>query len=322
MNVIVTVILLFATLWAAAALYVDLTPAWLRLPLAAVYGIAMLTAIFWKKGWVGRAVCLGGFVLVLLWWFSLKPSNTRDWQPDVAQSAWAEIDGDRVTIHNVRYCDYRTETDYTVRWETRIYDLSQLRGIDLFVTYWGSPFIAHTLLSFQFGNDDHLALSIETRKEVGEEYSSVLGFFRQYELIIVAADERDVVRLRTNYRKGEEVHMYHTTVPPKQARTVLLNYMSSINGLRSQPQWYNAVTKNCTTDIRTQTAGTVNGGPMRWDWRLLVSGLADRMAYDRGLLAGSLPFAELKQRAHINDVAREAPEADYSRRIREGRPGF
>ena len=318
----VTVALLLATVWATAALYIDVTPVWLRLPLAVAYGVAMAVAIFRASRWVGRSVCLAGFALVLLWWFSLQPSNTRQWQPDVAEVAWAEINGDRVTVHNVRYCDYRTETDYTPRWETRTYDLSQMRGIDLFITYWGSPFIAHPILSFHFGDDTHLAFSIETRREVGEEYSAMLGFFRQYELTFIAADERDVIRLRTNYRKGEEVYLYHTTVQPQQGRAIVLNYLTSANHLRNQPEWYNALTKNCTTDIRVQTRGTVPGGPMPWDYRILVSGLGDQMAYEWGILAGGLPFEELKRRAHINAVAHEASESDFSRVIREGRPGF
>ncbi len=322
MQIAVTIILLLAAAWGSAALYFDLSPAWLRLPMAALYGIAMLAALFWRESNMGRAVCAGCFLLVLLWWFSLQPSNTRAWQPDVARTAWAEIHGDQVLVHNVRYCDYRTETDYTPRWETRSYNLAQLRGIDLFVTDWGSPYIAHTLLSFQFGDDSRLALSMETRKEAGEAYSAVLGFFRQYELIIVAADERDVVRLRTSFRQGEDVYMYRTMAQPEQARVIFMHYMDSINRLRHQPEWYNALTNNCTTGIRMQTAGAAGGGLMRWDWRILASGLADRMAYDRGLLAGNLPFEELKRRAHINAVALEVPEADFSRRIREGRPGF
>lgn len=318
----VAAILLLATLWGAAALYIDLQPAWLRLPLAVAFGIGMAVALFWPNRLAGSAVCLAGFVVVLLWWLSLQPSNTRRWMPDVAETAWAEVDGDRVAVHNVRNCDYRTETDYTVHWETRSYDLSQLRGVDLFVIHWGSPYIAHMIVSFQFDGDTRLAFSIETRKEVGEEYSAVLGFFRQYELIFIAADERDVVRVRTNYRKGEEAYLYRTTVEPEQARMVFLNYLESLNRLHRQPRWYNALTNNCTTDIRAQTAGAVHGGSMPWDWRILVNGYGDEMAYERGILAGGLPFPELKRRARINAVAREASLADFSRRIREGRPGF
>lgn len=322
MNLIVIVLLVLATIWGTAALYIDLAPSGFRLPLAIGFAVVMLAAILTRNRSLGRGLALGGFALVLVWWLSLKPSNTRNWLPDVAEMAWAEIDGDRVVVHNVRYCDYRTETDYTPRWETRTYDLSQLRGIDMFVTYWGSPYIAHPQMSFDFGNDTHLVISIETRKEAGEEYSTVLGFFRQYELMYIPADERDVIRLRTNYRKGEEVYLYRTNSTPEQSRAILLNYLATINRLHKQPEWYNALTKNCTTDIRQQTLGTSASGTAAWDYRIIVNGLADEMMYERGTLAGGLPFDELKKRAHINDVARQASEAEFSRRIREGRPGF
>jgi len=166
---------------------------------------------------------------------SLKPSNFRQWQPDVAETAWAEINGDRVTIHNFRNCDYRGEFDYTPHWETRTVDLSKLRGIDIFITYWGSPWIAHPIVSFDFGDDGHVAMSVETRKEVGETYSAVRGFFRYYELIYTIADERDVVRLRSNYRHGEDVYLYHTLAAPEQARSIFLNYLARANACGITP---------------------------------------------------------------------------------------
>jgi hypothetical protein len=261
---------------------------------------------------------LAAFVFVLLWWLTLKPSNDRAWQPDVAQTAWAEIDGDHVTIHNVRNCDYRTEGDYTPRWETRSFDLSQIRGMDIFFTYWGSPWIAHPVVSFQFGDHDYIAMSIETRKEVGEVYSAVRGFFRYYELIYTVSDERDVVRLRTNYRKGEESYLFHTLATPEHARATFLNYLKKINRIRNRPEWYNALTNNCTTNIAALA------GEPQWDWRVLLNGRADQMLYERGDLAtGNLPFAQFKEQAHINAAARAAgDDPDFSRRIREGRAGF
>ena len=182
----------------------------------ALFGMVGALLTFRGRG-KAIAICLAGFALVLAWWLTLKPSNDRAWQPDVAQTAWAEIDGDHVTIHNVRNCDYRTEGDYTPHWETRSYDLAQIRGMDIFLTYWGSPWIAHPIVSFQFGDNDYIAMSIETRKEVGEQYSAIRGFFRYYELIYTVSDERDVVRLRTNYRKGEETYLFHTRATPEHA---------------------------------------------------------------------------------------------------------
>ena len=308
------------TAWAAAALYFDLLPgASVRTFGASSYGLAMVGALLTFRGrGKGIAICLAGFALVLAWWLTLKPSNDRAWQPDVAQTAWAEIDGDHVTIHNVRNCDYRTEGDYTPHWETRSYDLSQIRGMDILLTYWGSPWIAHPIVSFQFGDNDYLAMSIETRKEVGEQYSAIRGFFRYYELIYTVSDERDVVRLRTNYRKGEETYLFHTLATPEHARATFLNYLKKINRIRNRPEWYNALTNNCTTNIATLA------GEPQLDWRVLLNGRADQMLYERGDLAtGNLPFAQLKQQAHINAAARVANDApDFSRRIREGRAGF
>jgi hypothetical protein len=308
------------TAWAAAALYFDLLPGTsLRTLGASSYGLAMVGALLTFRG-RGKAIaiCLAGFALVLVWWLTLKPSNDRAWQPDGAQTAWAEIDGDHVTIHNVRNCDYRTEGDYTPHWETRAYDLAQIRGMDIFLTYWGSPWIAHPIVSFQFGDNDYIAMSIETRKEVGEQYSAIRGFFRYYELIYTVSDERDVVRLRTNYRKGEETYLFHTRATPEHARGTFLNYLKKINRIRNRPEWYNALTNNCTTNIATLA------GEPQLDWRVLLNGRADQMLFERGDLAtGNLPFAQLKQQAHINAAARAANDApDFSRRIREGRAGF
>ena len=308
------------TAWAAAALYFDLLSGTsLRTLGASSFGIAMVgTLLAFRGRGKGIVICLAGFALVLAWWLTLKPSNDRAWQPDVAQTAWAEIDGDHVTIHNIRNCDYRTEGDYTPHWETRSYDLSQIRGMDIFLTYWGSPWIAHPIVSFQFGDNNYIAMSIETRKEVGETYSAIRGFFRYYELIYTVSDERDAVRLRTNYRKGEETYLFHTRATPEHARATFLNYLKQINRIRNHPEWYNALTNNCTTNIATLA------GEPKWDWRVLLNGRADQMLYERGDLAtGNLSFAQLKEQAHINAAARAANDApDFSSRIREGRAGF
>jgi hypothetical protein len=309
--------------WATAALYFDFpAPAW-RGRAAALFGICVVLALaVFRARWPGLTIAVAGFACVLIWWLSLRPSNDRNWQPDVARTAWAEINENQVTLHNLRNCDYRTETDYTPVWETRTVDLSQLRGVDLFVTYWGSPWIAHPIASFDFGDEGHVAISVETRKEVGENYSAIRGFFRYYELIYTIADERDVVRLRTNYRTGEEVYLYHTRVTPEQARAIFLDYLSRTNRMRDHAEWYNALTNNCTTNIASNVA-TARGTGVRWDWRILLNGKADKMLYERGDLAGDLTFADLKERAHINAAARAADhDPEFSRLIREGRPGF
>jgi len=321
---LVWLMVVLLTLWAAAALYFDLPHAWWRIPVFVVYLILVPSVMATVSSHrVGLLVAVVAFVCVLAWWLSLRPSNDRDWQPDVAQTAWAEVDGDQVTIHNFRNCDYRTETDYTPHWETKTVYLSQMRGLDVFVTNWGSPWIAHPIVSFDFGDQGHVAMSVETRKEVGESYSAIRGFFRYYELIYTISDERDVVRLRTNYRKGEEVYLYHTRATPEQARTIFLDYLGRANRMRDHPEWYNALTNNCTTNIASHVAKIRAGKAIRWDWRILLNGKGDEMMYERGDLAGDLPFAELKQRADINPAARAADnDPAFSQLIRQGRPGF
>ena len=241
--------------WAAAAIYFDSPLGSLRPVVAVLYLVAVLAAIvFLRPAYQGALVALAGFVIVALWWFSLKPSDQRNWQPDNAETAYADVNGDQVTIHNFRNCNYRTETDYTCQWETRSYNLANLSGADIFITWWGSPWIAHPIVSFDFGDQGHVAMSIETRDEVGQDYSAIRGFFRQYALTYIASDERDVIRLRTNYRKDEEVYVFRTTVKPPMARKLFLDYMQRANELHARPEWYNAITNNCTTNIAVSAA--------------------------------------------------------------------
>jgi len=192
-------------------------------------------------------------------------------------------------------------------------------GVDLFLSFWGPTLIAHTIASWEFSDGRHLAISIETRKEVGESYSALRGFFRQYEIYYVVADERDVVRLRTNFR-GEQVYLYRIQVGPDGARALLLDYLKEVNSLAEQPKWYNALTHNCTTTIRYHAQNVAAGRP--FDWRLLANGYLDELGYERGQIDTSLPFAELKKRSDITERARAAGDApDFSERIRVNLPG-
>ena len=317
-------ILALLTLWALAALYVDVRIAALRIPLTLIYALGIFTVLFkLKRSRWAAALCLAGFCIVLAWWLTLKPSNDDDWQSDVDRTAWAEMDGDRVTIHNLRNCDYRTETDYANCWSDRTIYLSQIRAADLFLTNWGIRFASHPIVSFQFGDNQHVAFSIEARYKAGQEYSTILGFFRQYGLIFVAADERDVIRLRTNYRKDEEVYMYRVHVQPEVARSMFLTYVSYLNKLKDHPEWYNELTRNCTTTLDRQLAADVNN-PQPWNYQFILNGTLDELLYDRGrLVTGGLPFPELKQREHINAAAQAANHSpDFSALIRARRIGF
>jgi hypothetical protein len=306
------------TLWAIGAIHYDFPKQ--RNVFLVAYVVMVALAVVKGNRITSKVLVLAAFLFVLTWWLSLRPSNDRSWQPDVAQMPWAEIDGDKVTLHNVRNCEYRTETDYTPHWETRTVDLSKLRGIDLAINYWGSAWMAHPIASFQFDGDLPVCFSIETRKEIGESYSAIGGIYRQYELVYICADERDVLRVRTNYRKGEDVYLYRTTATPEGARKRFLEYVNAMNALREKPRWYNAVTTNCTTGIRNQRAAT-DRAP--WDYRMLLNGYGDEMLYERHGFKGDLPFAELKKSSHINEAAKAADTAaDFSAKIRANRPGF
>jgi len=306
--------------WACLALWID-GPASRPLAgaLAAVFAIGFASLLVAVRPVRNAALLwLVAFAGVLLWWLSLAPRQDRDWQPDVAQLPSAEIHGDQLLLHNVRNFEYRSETDFTPRWEERRLDLSRIVGLDLFLSFWGPTAIAHTIMSWEFDDGQHLAISIETRKEKGEEYSALRGFFRRFELYYVVADERDLVGLRTNHR-GETVRLYRLPTPPERARGLLLTYLEKIDRLTRAPDWYNALTHNCTTSIRLHVVE--GGGRLPLDWRLLLNGHLDELLYESGRLNRSLSLAELRQHSDITAKARAAGASpEFSRLIREGLP--
>jgi Domain of unknown function (DUF4105) len=321
---IAILIALLLTVWSAAALFFDSPFPALRTPAAIIYVILVLAAlVLLRRSHFGLVIAFVGFALVALWWFTLKPTNQRNWQADDAQTASAEINGDHITIHNVRNCSYITTHDYTCQWETRSYDLANLSGIDLFITWWGPTLIAHPIVSFDFGPQGHVPMSIETRDVVGQSYSAVRGFFRQYELIYTVSDERDVVRLRTNYRKDEEVYVFRTTVKPEFSRKIFMDYLQRVNDLHNSPEWYNAVTNNCTTNIDV-SASQAQGRKTVYDWRVLLNGKMDEMLYEHNrIVTGGLSLPALKAQAHINAAAKAAGDSpEWSSVVRAGRVGF
>jgi hypothetical protein len=308
-------------LWATGALWYDLPTPQTGREIAAV-SFLLVSGFLWfsaKPKW--QLAAAGLFACVTAWWLTLAPSNNRNWLADVDRTASAEIDGDRVTFQNVRNFGYRTETDYIPHWETRTVDLSKLTGIDIAINYWGSPYMAHPIVSFQFSDSPPVCFSIETRKEIGESYSAIGGIYRQYELIYIVADERDVIRVRTNYRKGEDIYLYRLNISAEKARERFTEYISALNALYAKPRWYNALTTNCTTSIRTQH----NHSERRpWDWRILVNGKADEMLFEQGAFrSNGIGFGDLKKRSLINRVANAANDApDFSALIRAEAPSF
>lgn len=270
-----SLVLLLSSLWAVPALY-------FRLPLppvgagvvAAGWALLALAAmvLLWRED-PARPVLVYGvaFVLLLGWWVRIAPSDARVWADDVARHLQARTDGSVVLLSNVRNFDWRSDTDYTQRWETRRVDLDRLRTVDMALSYWMGPAIAHTLVSFGFddgqGGVQQLAFSIEIRKERGESFSAIAGFFKQYELSLVAADERDILRVRTNVR-GEDVYLYRVQLAPAAQRALFLAYLAEAQALARQPRFYDTLTANCTTIVYEMARRIVGGLPL--DWRLLA----------------------------------------------------
>jgi hypothetical protein len=268
------------------------------------------------------ALSLAGFGLVfaalLFWWRQILPSNDREWADDVARMTTGVIAADRVTLSNVRHFDWRTRTDYTQRWETRVYDLRRLNSLDMILSYWSMPAIAHVLISFGFDDGDHVVFSVEIRREKTESFSEIGGFFKEFELSIIACDERDVIRVRTNVR-GEDDYLYRIRMPVADMRSLFLSYVDAANELARSPRFYNTITANCTTIIYQMTKRIV--GRLPFDYRLLLSGYLPAYVYKVGGLDARYSLEELRTRGRITERAKESDRRDtFSADIRRGVP--
>jgi len=305
--------------WATLAIYFSNLPwPWLRLALAigfAAFGIWAL--------WITRRPRMpwafaGLFLAVCAWWATILPSHDRPWRPEVAVMPHAVVDGDRVRIMDTRNFDFRSRDDFTVRYEERDVSLSHLTGVDFYVAFWAEGPIGHTFLSFIFDNAPPLAISIETRPEVGEGFDPLASMFKQFELIYVVGEERDLVRLRTNYR-NEEVYLYHLNISREAARRLFLVYVERINELHDHPEWYHLLSNSCTINIvrYANAAGRIG----EWDIRHLLNGWIDRYFYNAGLVNPSLGFDELRRRSNITEISRGAGDGpDFPQRIRANLP--
>jgi hypothetical protein len=316
------------TAWGAGALWFALAGNGVVAAIAAggftMAGLAVLAGLFstrWRRRALLGFACL--FAGLMIWWQGIEPSNDRNWKPETALAPYATIEGDLVTMHNIRNFDYRTETDFTPAYYDRTFDLAKLNAVDVIASYWAGPDIAHIFVSFSFDDRDYLAVSIERRDEVGEGYSTVRGLFRQYELIYVAADERDLIRLRTNFRKDppEEVYLYRVSIPNENLRRFFMGYIHKMNALREEPEFYNTLTTNCTSNIWLHTRA--NPGHVPYSWKVLLSGHVPELLYENRRITTDLPFDELRAQSRINDAALAAgDDGNFSRRIREGLPGM
>jgi hypothetical protein len=309
--------------WAGFAIFYSNLP-WPELRLALALGFAGFAAwVFWlsrrRRTQVALAVL---FLGVVVWWISIQPSLDRTWRPEVAVMPRSFIDGDRVRFTGVRDFDYRSLDDFTVRYEEREVRLSHLTGLDFYVSHWSKGLvgrlIGHTFLSFIFDDAPPLSISIETRPEKGQSFDPLASLFKQYELIYVVGEERDLVRVRTNYR-GEKVYLYRLNTSAENARRLFLIYLRRINELADHPEFYNLLSNNCTLNIVRYANAAGREG--RFDIRHLFNGLIDSYLYHSGRVDTMLPFVELRRRSLINEAAQVAEGVpDFSQRIRASLP--
>ena len=245
-----------------------------------------------------------------------KPSNDGPWSPDQAVLPWAEFHDNLVTVHNIRNSSYRTVDDYTVRLYSKTFDLRKLTSVDFIVVPFNdNPAIAHTMLSFGFEDKDYLISSVEIRKRVGQSYSAMTGFFNQYTLMYVLVDERNAL-WKESIGFQQETFLYRTKATPKQAQEMFVDVMRRVNKLVREPEFYNTLTNNCTTNIRTHVNHLIPDG-VPYDYRVLLPGHSDELAYSLGLIEAKGSFEETKAAAKVNFNAylyRDDP--DFSQKIR------
>jgi hypothetical protein len=322
MLVVFTILVVATAIWSSLALAYQSRGTARVLMMACLVIIALATIVlaFRTRAWWPMMVYAAVFVALLLWWRTILPSNERDWSPDVGRLAQATVSGNRVVIDHVRDFRWRSDTDFDERWERRSYDLDHLVSTDMIFSYWGMPAIAHTMISFGFDDGSHVVFSVEIRRERNEAFSEVGGFFREFELIVIAADERDIVAVRTNVR-GEDDYLYRIALPRAEARSLFLAYVAEANQLVGTPRFYNTLTSNCTTQVYDMAKRIVGDLPL--DYRLLLTGYLPSYLYARDGLDRSHSLDELRAMGRITDRARQAGTADsFSADIRRGIPAL
>ena len=284
------------------------------------FSIGVLAAL-----WHGRAVlAVASFALaftaMLFWWQRILPSNDRLWADDVARITSGTIDGNRVTLRNVRNFDWRSNDDYTERWETREYDLDKLSSVDMVMSYWDGWAIAHMLISFGFDDGRHVVFSVEVRRQKNLVYSEIGGFFKRDGLSIIAADERDVIRVRTNIR-GEDDYLYRMRMPLTAMRSLFVRFVEQADGLVDTPRFYNTITVNCTTLVYGMMKHIV--GYLPWSYRLLFNGYLPAYVYKVGGLDQRFSLTELRALGRITERAKQSDRSEtFSADIRKGIPSL
>ena len=296
-------------------------PEWARgvaAGLFVVLGLGTAIALFTQRRAVAAVAFALAFAVLIVWWGTIRPPADGDWATDVARQTTGTVDGDILTLSDVREFEWVSDADFRERWSKRSYELSRLKTLDLFLSYWAGPQMAHVIMSFGFDGGEKLAWSIEVRREQNGEYSPVADAFKSHTIVYLATVERDIVRLRSNVR-GEDVRLYRLRTGPEGARALLLQYVAEANALAEQPAFYNWITTNCTTAIVKLIRAA--GGTLPFDWRLIVNGYLPGYLYDRGAVVTTIPLSELMELARIDERAKAADQSpDFSRLIRIGVP--
>ncbi|KPF73252.1 hypothetical protein IP69_00180 [Bosea sp. AAP35] len=324
LRILATLVILGATAWGSGLLFFRLTGA-MAMIAAVGFGIAGFGGAFGL--WSGAIRLPLSFAVLFLgllgWWGTILPSHDRAWIPEIGRLPTIAQDGDTLTVSNLRNFRWRSNEDFDERWETRQYDLRQIQGVDIFLSHWSGEAIAHLLVSFTFADSAPLSFSVEIRREHGEEYSALAGFFRSYEMAYVAADERDVVGVRSHVRQ-EDVRLFRLAAGPARARDLLMAYAADVNRLAKEPRWYNTLTTNCTTMVfqlvRQIAPGWAFSVPL--DPRVLLSGFLPGYLQQIGAVRTDLPLAELVRQSRIGERARTIAldDPEFSTKIREGVP--
>lgn len=309
--------------WMAGALYYDVGQAsaggWLLVVVWLASAAALL--ICWQPVWKPCAAIGALFSLFLWWWLRLQPSQHRNWAPNHAVLSRVDIQGEVIRVEHVRNTEYRTLDDYTPRYQTRTYHVSRLCGADALICFWGSPWMCHPIMIFDFGEDGRICFSIEVRYRLGQKYNLLSSLYRQQELAYVLLDERDAILKRTRYAQGQDCYLYRFQAEQDEIRQFFQEYADGANRLAEKPCWYHGLTANCTTTIYNQRQHA-----MVWNWNLMFNGRLDRSLYQQQRLDTSLSFAELKRRSRINDIANRAPidgsGEDFGDYLRRELPGY
>lgn len=324
LQVVLSLLILFASTWAGLALYyqLPLDMPWRVVGILLWAGLCLFTLVrLWRRSiWKGLLIYLVLHGALLVWWNNLIPSNNHQWEEDVAQMTSGSIEGDQVTLFNVRNFDWHSETEYTPRWETREYDLSKLTSVDMLTSHWGMDAIAHVLVSFGFDDGQFVTFSVEIRKKKGQQFSETAGFFKQYELSILATDERDAIGVRPNVR-GEDTFLYRIDMPADIRKKLFLSYIEQANQLIEQPRFYNTVTANCTTLVFGMMQHISGGLPL--DARLLLTGYLPSYVQELNGLTDGFDLAQLRSAGRITERSKQAGQSsNYSKIIRQGVPGW